>query len=82
VEISRSSVGRWILQRRKKVIGTSMRRLDIQEGQSRRSGVTGTVRSHATSHIGISRVGAPSCWNGSGDIAKSDTPINSEPSIV
>jgi hypothetical protein len=48
----------------------------------RRSGVIGIVRSYVTSHIGISRVGAPSCWSGSSDIAKSDTPISSEPLIM
>jgi hypothetical protein len=47
-----------------------------------RSGVTGTVRSHATSHIGISQVGVPSCGSRSSDITKGDTPTISEPLIM
>jgi hypothetical protein len=60
----------------------NIQRFEAQEEVEPLIWVTGTVRSHATSHIGISRVGAPSCWSGSSDIAKSDTPISSEPLIV
>jgi len=49
---------------------------------SHRFGVTGTVRAYATSHIGISQVGAPSWWSGSSDIVICDIPIGSKLLIV